>query len=90
MKRVMEFADLVSGGKFDNEAEPTRRLHIRLRDAVMKRERLDSLDVAILTVKTWNAWLDGNSMAPFRIVDADRASVGFPQVRDWPRETRSG
>jgi hypothetical protein len=82
MERVMEFLDLVSGGKFDDEAEPTRRLHIRLRDAAMKRERLDSLDVAILTVKTWNAWLEGKPIAPLRIIDADRASVSFPQVRD--------
>lgn len=78
--KVIEFADLVSSGVVDDENNPARRLHLRLRDAPTK-ERRDQLDLALLAAKAWNAWIQGQSIQAFRLSDADRTSEGFPAIR---------
>ena len=73
------FAHLVDGGKAE-EDDASRRLHVRLRDAAMAKERLSQLDVAILTVRAWNAWITGKPVQQLRVTDADRVADGFPKV----------
>jgi hypothetical protein len=79
--KVFEFADLVASGLVSDETNPARRLHVRLRDAAMRRERKDQLDLALITAKAWNAWVQGQSIQAFRLSEADRTSEGFPVIR---------
>jgi hypothetical protein len=90
IERVSEFANLVASGMFKNEdeSEPTRRLHVKLRDAAMKRDRISQIDLAILAVKTWNAWVAGEAMPPPRVFESERTNAGFPKVREWPHRKR--
>jgi hypothetical protein len=86
LQRVFEFADHVTWGwaASADEAGPTHTLHERLSDiAIKKGERYSPVDVAILTIKTWNAWSAGESLAVLRVTEADRTSAGFPLVREW-------
>ncbi len=70
---------LVDSGKAE-EGDATRRLHVRLRDAAMAKERLPQLDVAVLTVRAWNAWVAGRPLQQLRVGEADRTAKGFPKV----------
>jgi hypothetical protein len=82
--KVLEFAALVSEGLTQDESNPGRRLHARLRDAAIKHEHISQIDLAVLTVRAWNAWVDGRSIQSLRIVETDRTSEGFPRVKEWP------
>ena len=88
LDRVFEFADLVSSGVIHDETDPARRLHVRLRDAAMKKEPLGQLDPAILTAKAWNGWVEGQGVPFFRVIEGDRTSEGFPKIREWPEGGR--
>jgi hypothetical protein len=66
----------------------TRRLHVKLRDAAMKRDRISQIDGAILAVKAWNAWARDEAIPPMRVLETERTNVGFPKVQTW-REDRS-
>ena len=78
---VFEFADTVASGLAQNESDPARRLHVRLRDAAMRRERIDQIDFAVLAVKCWNAWLARDENFSMRALEADRTDAGFPQIQ---------
>ena len=73
------FAHLVDDGKAE-ETDATRRLHVRLRDAGLNKERLTQIDVAILTVRAWNAWIAARPIQVLKVTEADRAANGFPRV----------
>jgi hypothetical protein len=78
-------ADLVASGMFqsEDESEPTRRLHVKLRDAAMKGDRIHQVDTAILTVRAWNAWVRGDAIPPLRVLEIERTNTGFPKVDVW-------
>ena len=80
IEKVFAFADVVGTGLGQGEVDPAYRLHVKMRDAAMRRERWQQIDVAILTTKAWNARLHGNHHTPLRIVEADRTSAGFPKI----------
>jgi hypothetical protein len=88
MDRVLEFAALVSEGLTQDEANAGRRLHDRLLNAALKHEHISQLDVAVLAVRAWNAWVEGRSIQAFRIVESDRTSEGFPKVLEWAEGRR--
>ena len=73
------FAHLVDSGKAD-EDDATRRLHVRLRDAAMAKERMHQVDIAVLTIRAWNAWIVDKPVQLLRVTDADRTGEGFPKV----------
>jgi hypothetical protein len=81
--RVFEFADLVATGLGSDESAPTHRLHTRFYEAAQKKDRIIPLDVAILTVKAWNAWMEAEATPPLRILESERTNAGFPKVREW-------
>jgi len=78
--KVAEFAAIAAGGLCEREEIAPRRLHVRLRDEALSRNRISQLDVAILTAKAWNAWAEGRDVNILKINDADRASATFPRV----------
>lgn len=78
--KVAEFAGIAAGGLCEREEIGPRRLHVRLRDEALSRNRISQLDVAILTVKAWNAWAEGRDVTTLKINDADRASATFPRI----------
>jgi hypothetical protein len=88
LERVFEFADLVSSGLAADEMEPARCLHVKLRDAAIKRDRISQIDIAIMTSKTWNAWVLGDVSPQLRILESERTNAGFPVVREWRRKER--
>ena len=79
LDQAASFAHLVDSGRAE-ETDATRRLHIRLRDAGLNKERLPQIDVAVLTVKAWNAWIAGRPIQVLKVTDADRTADGFPKV----------
>jgi hypothetical protein len=85
IEKVFQFSDLVASGMFqsEDESEPTRRLHVKLRDAAMKRDRISQIDMAVLVIKAWNAWAGGDPASHLRVLEAERTNAGFPQVRAW-------
>jgi hypothetical protein len=89
IERVFEFAELVSSGVVQDESDPARRLHVKLRDVAMNKESLTQIDAAVLTSKAWNAWSEGQGLPFLRVTPGDRTSEGFPKVRDWPRGGRA-
>lgn len=81
------FARLADDGRAgDNDG--SRRLNIRLRDIGLNKERLRQLDVAVLTVRAWNAWIAGRPIQVLKVTDADRAVDGFPKVEPAGRVAR--
>ncbi len=46
-----------------------------------RRERISQVDLAALTIKSWNAWIAGTSLQSMKTTDSDRTSAGFPQLR---------
>jgi hypothetical protein len=82
---VFAFADTVASGLARDESDPARRLHVRLRDAAMRRERLRPIDFAVVTAKSWNAWLGGDGSQTLRILDTDRTNAGFPKIATGAR-----
>jgi hypothetical protein len=88
LERVFEFADLVASGLGQDESEPAHRLHVKFCDAAMKKDRMSPIDVAILTVKAWNAWVAGEAVPPPRVSESERTNAGFPKVRGWPHRKR--
>ena len=76
---VYAFARLVASGVTDEDS-PARRLHVRLRDAAMSRERLSQIDVAILAIRAWNAFAVGRAIQQLRVGEVDRTAHGFPKV----------
>ena len=79
LDQVAAFANLVDGGKADEE-DATRRLHVRLRDAGMNKERIPQIDVAVLTIRAWNAWTEGRAISRLVVTEADRTAEGFPKA----------
>jgi hypothetical protein len=79
LDRVAAFANLVDSGKADEECG-TRRLHVRLRDAGMNKERVPQIDVAVLTVRAWNAWIEGRAISRLVVSETDRTAEGFPKA----------
>jgi hypothetical protein len=51
----------------------------------MRRERKDHLDLVLITAKAWNAWIQGQPIQALRLSEADRASEGFPVIREAER-----
>jgi hypothetical protein len=86
---VYEFGSAVAAGFTQDENDPARRLHIRLRDTAMRRERLHQLDFAVLAAKCWNAWLTRDEAFVLRIVDADRTNAGFPKIATGARASQN-
>jgi hypothetical protein len=80
VSKVFEFAELVASGVISDESNPARRLHVRLRDTAFRHARKDQLDLALLTAKAWNAWIQGQSIQAFPVSEADRTSEGFPVI----------
>jgi hypothetical protein len=86
LERVFEFSDHVIHGwaASAEDARPTHALHERLSDLAMKKgQRLNPIDLAVLTIKTWNAWSAGDPLPILRVTEADRSNAGFPRIRDW-------
>ena len=81
LDQVAAFANLVDGGKADEE-DATRRLHVRLRDAGMNKERIPQIDVAVLTIRAWNAWIQKRPISRLVVSEADRTAEGFPKAAD--------
>ena len=79
-ERAFAFSDLVSSGRTESEFDPAYQLHIRLRDAAMKRERISQIDTAVLAARAWNAWVQGRQMQRLIVNEDDRTSAGFPRV----------
>jgi len=46
----------------------------------MKKYRISQIDVAILAVKSWKAWAQGEAMSPLRVLEIERTNAGFPKV----------
>ena len=90
IERVIEFADLVASGLARDESEPTYRLHTKLCGPAMTKDRINisPIDLAILTVKAWNAWVRGDAIPPLRVLETERTNAGFPKVDTW-RERQS-
>jgi hypothetical protein len=80
MEKVVSFLHVLDTGLADDETNPARRLHVRLRDAAIARERLSQIDMAALTARAWNAWHAGRTLQHLRIDGDDRTSSGFPEV----------
>lgn len=79
-EKVFAFAEQVNSGLTDREDSPARQLHLRLRDAQGRRERMSQIDVAALTARAWNAWVEGRQLQRLVMQDGDRTSEGFPPV----------
>jgi hypothetical protein len=44
------------------------------------RTRDDTMGVAALTVRAWNAWLKGRHLSKLQIGEADCTSANFPEI----------
>lgn len=84
--RVFEFVDVVSSGLGKSESDPACRLHVKLCERVSKKDRLQQIDLAVLTVRAWNARAEGRLVQSIRVVEKDRTNEGFPRIIDWPGE----
>jgi hypothetical protein len=80
LDRVAAFLAVLDTGLADDEANPARRLHVRLRDAAMSKERISQIDAAALTARAWNAWHAGRAVQQLRVGERDRTGEGFPEV----------
>lgn len=80
MEKVAAFAAVVNSGRAAAETDPAYQLHLRLRDAALRKERLSQVDVAALAVRAWNAWIQGRELHRLVIQDGDRTSENFPEV----------
>ena len=81
MERIFEFAALVVSGLAQDSGSPTYRLHQKLADMRVQRERISQVDLAALTIRAWNAWITGGTLQPMKTTDSDRTSAGFPRLR---------
>ena len=79
-ERVLAFAEEVNSGRSPTETSAAYQLHLRLRDAAMRKERIAQIDAAALTVFAFNAWTKGKEMSRLHLPDAARTNEGFPQV----------
>jgi hypothetical protein len=77
MDRVATFANSVATGLAASEGDAAHRLHVRL---MAREQRTDQLDVAVLTVRAWNAWIEGREVERLSVRDTDRTSAGFPKM----------
>jgi hypothetical protein len=80
LDRVAAFLAVLDTGLADDEANAARRLHVRLRDAAMSKERISQIDAAALTARAWNAWHAGRTVQQLRVGERDRTGEGFPEV----------
>ncbi|HWL67119.1 MAG TPA: hypothetical protein VNS22_01915 [Geminicoccus sp.] len=80
MQRICAFASVVNTGRADSESDPAYQLHLRLRDAALRRERISQIDAAALAARAWNAWSEGRALHRLVLQDGDRSSEGFPRV----------
>ena len=78
LERALAFASAVTSGR-EPDGDASRALHVRLRDMRMQGKNLNATEVALLTVRAWNAWVQGKS-AHLRITPADLTPGAFPQV----------
>ncbi len=79
LAQAATFARLLDDGRAEEE-DATRRLHIRLRDAAMAKERLHQIDVAVLAIRAWNAWIARRPIQLLRVSEADKTGDGFPKL----------
>ena len=60
---------------------PTNRLHHKPGNMQARREHMNQIDLAALTIRAWNAWIIGGTLLPMRMIDNDRTSAGFPRLK---------
>jgi len=80
--RIFEFIDIVSGGLAHSEEDAVRCLHVKFRDLSFQRTNLHQEDIAALTIKAWNAWVN-NEETVLKVSNSERTNAGFPRVVDW-------
>ena len=79
-EKVEEFARLVESGQ-GAEDSPTRRLHVRLMEAAMsKGVRLRPIDICVMCVLMWNAWIGNRPVQVVRVHELHRKGDGFPRL----------
>ncbi|WP_424138188.1 hypothetical protein [Roseomonas chloroacetimidivorans] len=79
-EKVFEFAELVNSGRAPEETDPAYQLHLRLRDALGRKERIAQIDAAALAVIAFNARVRGKALSRLHLPDASRTNEGFPRV----------
>ena len=46
----------------------------------MAKERMHQVDVAILVIRAWNAWIKERPVQMLKVLSTDRVGDGFPKV----------
>lgn len=80
LELVYRFGTLVSTGLAQDETEPPHVLHVRLRDALLNKRKMTQVEIAALTVRSWNYWVKGRPLKHLQLMPSDTLKGGFPEA----------
>jgi hypothetical protein len=78
---------VVAGGLAQTEEDPARCLHRNFLKLSLDRIKLRQEEIMAMTVKAWNAWINGTSVQ-LKLTQSERSNAGFPRVVDWKQSKR--
>jgi hypothetical protein len=85
--QLFAFVDVVAGGLAQTEEDPARCLHRNFLKLSLDRIKLRQEEIMAMTVKAWNAWINGTSVQ-LKLTQSERSNAGFPRVVDWKQSKR--